>query len=197
MRNFVCLVLMLCWRWSAVYAQEPTRVQAWEQGNACQNEWRLRDSRVFSRLEGSWKGTWTRYDAQGLPQPYVIDGKAVRVKTSVLTQRIDDVKNIWLQSNFYPQLDFTRHFLGTVTGPGQVSYANREGEGYDDYDAVATEYDDYHILFVVKHKQSGKVIYTEDISLITVDERTRVGRRYHPDTGAFLGVTVVRELRVM
>ena len=164
-----------------------------------ESDWLLKDSKVFSKLVGKWKGKWFRYDNQGTPTPYIINETEYDFKTSLLTQSLDAKTNLFHQINYYPQDDSQRRFVGRVVAPGKVEYTNCAGGGFGEgtiFDASASEYGDFHIFYSMRHKKTNIVVYTEDISLTTPNERTRIGRRYDAKTGLLVGITYIVEQRV-
>ena len=155
--------------------------------HAEEKAWQLSESKVFSKLVGTWQGNWYRMNEKG---------EAINSYTSVLTQSIDETTNTWKQTNYYPETDETKQFEGSVVGPGQVRF-QAVGGGHADYETIATEHDDYHIFWIVKHKRTNIVIYSETISLTTENERTRIGQRYSFADGSFQGLTLIHETRVL
>ncbi|NRA66020.1 MAG: hypothetical protein HRU19_16145 [Pseudobacteriovorax sp.] len=174
---------------SQINCEDPNSIES-------KKDWLFSDSKVFSKLVGSWKGEWRRYDSKGDSIPYIINGEEVLVKTSILHQSIDKENNLWRQTNVYDQEDFSRNFVGRVLKDGGVIFHNCADEGYERFEAVAREYGDYHIFWVVKNIETGIVIYTEDISLTTANERSRIGRRYNYANGEYVGLTVIHEERI-
>ncbi len=150
------------------------------------NGWSLENSITFGKVAGTWNGVWYRYDAKG---------QFINTYTSTLEQKVENC--LWKQINSYPQPDGSvtkREFNGTVIGPGLVEFDGKDDPRFVDYRAVVKEVSDTSLLYEVWHKKTGQVTYVETITVVSPNQRLRVGQRYKDD-GTYDGSTTIVETR--
>jgi hypothetical protein len=148
--------------------------------------WSLETSTMFQKVVGTWEGTWYRYDAAG---------GLINSFKSTLEQKVENC--MWVQKNSYPQPDGTvkvNSFTGKVVGPGVVQFDGQNDPRFIAYEAFVKEVSDTSLVYEVSHKLTGQITYVETITVVSPNQRLRVGQRYS-DRGEFQGTTTIVETR--
>lgn len=149
--------------------------------------WSLETSTMFQKVVGTWEGIWYRYDAAGV---------LLNSFKSTLEQKVENC--MWVQKNSYPQPDGTvkvNSFTGKVVGPGVVQFDGQNDPRFVDYQAFVKEVSNSSLVYEVSHKKTGQITYVETITIVSPNQRLRLGQRYS-DRGEYQGTTTIVETKV-